>query len=334
MNNIFSKNAILLLACLAVAAVAPIGAESVRGPLAGTLTVGGPAISLVPEELVAVNLGGGGPFLRGVELRIEFPADFRPYRTSFALMIYRDIDPGPTDGTRSYAAVRSYMQLLPNRDSVYLRIPIEEDHGISGDALTTVLPAPVETGSFPLLATIIPVMKGIPDDAFDQPLRASLAPLYEDKGSLDLRFVNLSGDPGEILTLTIDGERKNPEESPFVLDAGLHRVRVESNRAAGAEKTVAVEPGDEIELLWELDYTPPELSVEIPEGIEAFFDGVLLETGGSSVVLNPEPGPHTITFRAGDFTVTRDFTLLPGGKVAIGLRIDIDLRDYGEQGSR
>ena len=68
-------------------------AESVRGRLAGTLTVGGPAVSMVPEDLVAVRLGGGGPFLRGVELRLELPAAFGPYRTSFALMIYRDIDP-------------------------------------------------------------------------------------------------------------------------------------------------------------------------------------------------------------------------------------------------
>lgn len=334
MNNPLSKIAILAISCLTVVFIAPISAESVRGPMAGTLTVGGPAVTLVPEELVAVNLAGSGPFLRGVELRVELPASFQPYRTSFALMIYRDIDPGPADGTRSYAAVRSYMRLLPNRDNLYLRIPTKEDHGLTGDALTALLPAPIETSSFPLLATIIPVMKGIPDDAYTLPLRVSLAPLHEEKGSLDLRFVNLSGDPDEILILTIDGKQMDPETSPFILEAGLHRVRVESNRAASDEKTVAVEPGDQIELPWELDYTPPELSVEIPDGVEALLDGVVLETAGTSVVLNPEPGFHVITFQAGDFSVTREFTLLPGGKMAVGLRVDVDLRDYGENGVR
>jgi len=307
----------------------PAFGENIRGEIAGAPESGGDGVVFNPEDIVIIDTGNIPAFQEGIELRLEIPAALNRYQNSFALLIFRNITPSPTLENRSYSGTRTYMRLLPSRTSAYIRIPFSEDHGISSDALTDVLPVPVEADQFPLLVTVLPVMKGIPDSAFLENLRISVVPLWKNEGALTVSVANPSGNPEETVNITVDGEEVSGGEQ-LILPAGIHRVRISSTHAPTVEKTIAIEPGQVLSLDLPLDYRPPELTVSIPEGAFILLDGEAVETEGSLAVVETTPGDHIITYSLGNLEVNRHFTVRPGGKVKIDLIIDIEIIDMGE----
>ncbi|RKX98707.1 MAG: hypothetical protein DRZ90_01905 [Spirochaetes bacterium] len=318
-------SAILLASLITVSA----RGENIRGEIAGTPQIGGPEIVFNPEDIVIVDTGTIPAFQEGIELRLEIPEALNRYQNSFALLIFRDITPSPSPDNLSYSGTRAYMRLLPSRTSAFIRIPFTENHGISGDALTDVLPVPVSQEQFPLLITVLPVMKGIPDSAFQQKLSITVVPLWKDEGSLTVSVANPSGNPEEIVNITVDGAEVTPGEET-IFSAGIHRVRISSSHAPTVEKTIAIEPGEVLTLNLPLDYRPPEITVSIPEGAFILLDGEAVETKESLAVLETVPGDHIITYSLGNLEVNRHFTVRPGGKVRINLIIDIEIVDVGE----
>jgi len=307
----------------------PAFGENIRGEIAGAPESGGAGIVFNPEDIVIIDTGDIPEFQDGIELRLEIPAALNRFQNSFALLIFRNITPSPTLENRSYSGTRTYMRMLPSRTSAYIRIPFSEDHGISSDALTDVLPVPVEVDQFPLLVTVLPVMKGIPDSAFLENLRISIVPLWKNEGALTVSVANPSGNPEETVNITIDGENVTGGEQ-ITLPAGIHRVRISSTHAPTVEKTIAIEPGQVLSLNLPLDYRPPELTVSIPEGAFILLDGEAVETEESLAVVETAPGDHIITYSLGNLEVNRHFTVRPGGKVKIDLIIDIEIIDMGE----
>ena len=129
-----------LLFLMAIIFTMPAQAENIRGRIAGTLLSDGPGVTFNPEELVVIDSGTIPDFQEGMEIHLRIPHSLRLYQNSFALLIFRNINPAPSEGNRSYSGFRIYMRLLPSRESAFVRIPFSENHGIAGDALTDVLP--------------------------------------------------------------------------------------------------------------------------------------------------------------------------------------------------
>lgn len=321
---------IAALLCVAVLISSPIYAENIRGKNAGSLQSDGPRVLFHPEELVVIDIDSIPGFQEGMEIRLEIPPALRRYQNSFALLIFKDISPAPSPDNRSYTGNRSYMRLLPSRDSTFVRIPFSDGHGISGDALTDVLPVFVEADQFPLLLTILPVMKGIPDSAFTEELSVSAVPLWKNEGFLTIGIANPSGNPDEAITVMLDGNEIELDEG-LTLSSGIHRVRITSSHAPTVERTVAIEPGQELSLNLVLDYRPPELTVNVPEGSTILLDGEEIDTSGDVMILETTPGSHIITYSLGNLEVNRSFTIRPGAKVKIDLVIEIDIVEYGER---
>ena len=319
----------VLLTLTLTSAVLPLSGENVRGIFKGVLGTQGDVVVFNPEDLVAVESGDPGEFGAGLELRLQIPAGLRRYQNSFALMIFKNVSPGPSPDTSAYRGSRTFMRLIPARDSVFVRIPFSRNSQISGDALTDVLPLPVEPGEFPILVTVLPVMKGIPDAAFREQLTLSLVPLVKNEGTLTVNIVNLSGDEDEVVGLTIDGEVASLGEA-VALSAGLHRIRVESSAAPPVERNIAIEPGEQTVLNLELDYRAPEVLITIPEGARVLLDGQAVGGNGEIVGMEIPAGDHMVTYILGDLEVSRSFSIVPGGKVTIDLIVDISIVDFGD----
>lgn len=318
-----------LLLLMAIIFTMSAQAENIRGRIAGTLLSDGPGVTFNPEELVVIDSGTIPDFQEGMEIRLRIPHSLRQYQNSFALLIFRNINPAPSERNRSYSGFRIYMRLLPSRESAFVRIPFSENHGIAGDALTDVLPVPVDTGQFPLLVTILPVTKGIPDSVFLEELSISTVPLWKNEGSLTVNITNLSGDSEETVIILVDGKEIILGEA-VTLSAGIHRVRITSTHAPTVEKTIAIEPGREVSLSLSLDYRPPELTVNIPVGASILLDGEPVDTDETIAIIETDPGDHIITYSLGNLEVNRSFTVRPGGKVKIDLIIDIEIVDVSE----
>lgn len=309
----------------------PLFSENIRGSVAGSVTEGGEPVMFNPEQLVVVENRETGDFRDGVELRVQIPEGLRRYQNSFALMIFKNVNPVPSSDTQSYRGGRAFMRLLPTRDTMFVRIPFSDSHEITGDALTDVLPVAVDADDFPLLVTVLPVMKGIPDRAFSETLTISAVTLLRNEGTLTVNLTNPTGDPDEVLTISIDGTPVAPG-TPIALEAGLHHVRVDSSAAPTIEKNIALEPGEEAILEIELDYRAPEVVVTVPDGAQLLLDGKLISGSDTPTSLAVEPGNHTVTYKLGDFEVSRTFNIRPGGKVNIDLSVDISIVDFSESG--
>lgn len=316
---------ILFLIHLAVASYA----ENIRGTVAGTIADGTEGLSFKPEELIILDGSEISNIQEGVEIRVEIPAGIRRFQNSFALFIYRNVQPIPTRDRNTYTGTRTYMRLLPSREALFLRIPLYRKHSITSDALTEVLPNSVAAEDFPLIITVLPVMKGVPDSAFNQLLRISSSAIWKNEGTLSVDVTNPSGDPDEIIEMTVDGHIAEIGER-ITLEAGLHRIVVTSTHAPTVEKTVAVEPGREENLELSLDYTPPEISIVIPDEATIYLDGKRVASSGPMVVMNTAPGEHTVRYILGGMEVSRSFNIRPGGKVKIDLIFEIDILDYSD----
>ena len=306
-------------------------AENLRGEVVGSITAGTASVGFNPEQLVVVESDSITDFQDGLEIQIQLPEGLRRYQNSFALMIFKSVDPGPSTENQAYQGSRAFMRLLPARDSIFIRIPFAAGHGITGDALTDVLPVPVKIEDFPLVVTVLPVMKGVPDRAFDEVLTISVEQLLKNEGTLTVNLSNPTGDLEEELTVTIDGQPVDVGEV-VQLAAGIHNVRVDSSLAPTVEKNIAIEPGQESILDIELDYRAPEVVITVPTGAVVLLDGETIPGGSSPHAMEVEPGDHTVTYKLGDMEVSRIFNIRPGGKVNVDLAIDISIIDTGETG--
>jgi len=303
--------------------------ENVRGRIAGTISGTSEGLSFRPEELVVIEAGDVPDLQAGLEIRLDIPAGLSRYQNSFALLVYRSVSPDPVPETQLYRGTRVYMRLLPTRDAMFLRIPFGEQSQVTGDAYTDVLPVPLDEEDFPLMVTILPVMKGVPDSAFAQQCSIRAESLWKNEGTLSVDVANTSGDPEEDIAIFIDGNQVERSES-VVVEAGLHRVRITSSHAPSIEQTVAVEPGQRKTLSVELDYRSPQMKISLPAGAVVFLDGEEIVDDGPSLTVDIEPGDHQVTYKLGDFEVSRPFPVLPRGKLTIELIVDIDIVDIGD----
>jgi hypothetical protein len=320
---------IIALFLMIIAVAVPLQAENIRGNIAGILGNDTNTTNFKADSIVVIQPDGIGELQDGIELRIQIPQGLQQYQNSFAVLIYKELSPEPGINRNSYVGTRAYMRLLPSRKSTFIRIPVSEEHGITGDALTDVLPVAITPDQFPLILTIMPLMKGIPDSAFKEELTASIVPIWKNKGSLTINLTNISGGPDEKISVTVDGKTQDQGQA-VILSTGIHRVRVTSNLAATIEKTVAIEPGKAVKMDLVLDYRLPEITVSAPKGAVLFLDGKEIILKDPLQVLRIESGTHVVLFRLGDVEIKRSFTVRPGSRVKIDLVVDIGIVEFGE----
>ena len=305
-------------------------AENIRGQVTSILSSEGGSGLFRPEELIAVDFSSINPSQNGIELRIGIPEQLRRYPNTFALLLFRNVRPEPADTAQSYSVDRMYMRLIPARESMYVRIPFSADHQITSDAYTDILAHPVTSDDYPLIAAVLPVMKGVPDSAYSHPMELEVVPLWKNEGRITVEIANPSGDADEEFQITVN-ERPVTRGEPVTLEAGLHKVRVSSTHAPSVEQTTALKPGDELLISVEMDYSPPELTVRFPPGAQIVLNGRKIEAEGNTAVLDIPPGEHEIIGIIGDVQVSRRFTVSPGGKIQVELIVDIDIVELGDE---
>ena len=330
MSGSGNKSIYLVLLFIAVSgAWLPLHAENIRGDVAGVLDEHNDSVSFYPENIVIIHPDDIPDLQEGMELLIQIPQALRQFQNSFALLIYRELSPAPEVNQRSYTGSRAYMRLLPMRESTYIRIPFIDEHDISGGAFTDVLPVTISADQFPLILTVAPIVKGIPDSAFKEEMTIKTLPLWKNQGVLTLNIENPSGNSDEVIAATVDGESLILGQA-VSLSAGMHRISVTSTHAPTVIKTIAIEPGEEITLDITLNYRPPRLTINVPTGTSLFLDGQAVEGEGATWVIETEPGTHVVAFTLGDVRIDRSFVVRPGGHVKIDLQIDISVLEFDE----
>ncbi|NBC29319.1 MAG: hypothetical protein GVY29_04930 [Spirochaetes bacterium] len=305
-------------------------AETIRGSLVGVIEVEGeqtsPAeVEFRPEGVVGVRLAPGLRFVEGVQFELTIPQAAREVPGGLGLYIYTA--PGAT--LDSDALTREGRQLfflpLPARNRVLVKVPFAEDHEFRRTADVYVA-SPAGEDGLPLLAQIVPVMKGLPGRAATARFSMSAKPLIRNIGGVRLFLLLPDGGLVENLSeegleVTLDSEPVEQIGREVTLLPGLHRVAVRSERFENESLTFGVERGRVAELRIELQRPRSTIRIDAPETAELFVDGERIGEGTRSFTL--PAGEHTVLFRIGDYSVSQKLTIEPKQDYEISLSLDI-----------
>jgi hypothetical protein len=302
-------------------------AETVRGPTVAVLDVTGTpdataGTDVRVEQLVGIRITGANQFWRGVELEIAIPEVLRQYRNSFALYLYQGVTPQPREDRRSYQGTRIAFSALPGIEVLAVQIPLRREHGFRNEEGTVLVESVVSESQFPLIFTVLPVMKGIPRSVAQANLRLTARPVLSEQGGLRLDLSLPPGVEESDVQVQVDGRSLDYPAELYALPTGMHELTVKAEGLRGESLAFGIEGGEITELSVSLEQPSPGVIIEAPELVEVYLDG---ERRRSPVgrLIPLEPGQHTVVVVLGDYRLSRRFTVQPGKNYKISLLLDI-----------
>ena len=219
---------ILLLLTVLIILTPLVPADSVRGPVAGIISLSDEPkpIQVSLEDLIVITAPENPDLLLGIEIEIKIPPAVREFRDSFAFYLYRKPSPYPSRDNRNYTALRTAFEVLPSSIRAFYQIPVRAEHGLKDSLGTTVISRIVPPEEFPLLITILPVMKGIPSHVMASTFELTARPVLAPFGNLVL-IISPEDNPEYPFKVFINDKPINFTSRPIPLKTGFHYIRIE-----------------------------------------------------------------------------------------------------------
>ena len=280
------------------------------------------------EEIAVIKLGQSARFLTGLNIEIIIPDALKRYSDSFGFAVYHNIEPEPRKGMRAFVGEQTLFSTLPHSNKAVIKIPLETEQIPTAAAKPGAIVAatPLKLSAFPLVLTIQPIMKGIPDSMFSRKFFITVKQELAKRGLLDLRIVKPEGFEDVEIAAILDDQEISLSEMPLELDSGLHKLLVNSDSFKPATTSFALNPGQISSLELILEPNISTLSIESLEGASVFLDGRKLSRNESGRIQLTE-GVHNIKFKLGDYSVSKKFTVVDGKNYSISLLFDIALSE-------
>jgi hypothetical protein len=319
----------LVILCLPL----PASAENFRGKLAAEITSAEEqTIQFTVDSLTAVRVGegiGSSDLLQGIEINLTIPPALRRYRDGFILLLFKNISPPPSDAVTSYYGERFMEHILPPVSKFYIRIPVSADHTLKAAQGTYVVDTVCGPEDFPVMLSVLPVMKGIPPEVYSSKLEMSVKPLYFSKGKLLLTLSDK--DTGEDIdgtsgTITVDGTVLPDISTPIPLKTGIHTLTVDIPGYSKEKTSFSLEQGRTSTIALEISRTTPTFSIEAPREASIFINGTLYD-GIHGRIEEITPGSHTILFKIGDYSISKKIEIKEGKNYNISLFFDIFIEE-------
>jgi hypothetical protein len=313
-------------------------AQNLRGLVVEELRVPADAayertVGISLEEMAALSLEGDPRFLRGIRLEMRLSNLLKQHFDSFALAVYRRLDPEPRKGVTAYRGERIFFQYLPYLNRIQVQLPLSgEQDGETpaevGDGIYR-LQSPLSREDFPILVAILPLMKGIPDKAAEAKFDLTVKPVLARRGTVRLSLRSAAGAPTEPIAAWLDERELSPAELQALkggleLPAGLHRLRLASPGMQEVSTSFTVEPGKNGLLDIELRSLATLLTIEAPQSAEVYLDGEKLS---SLTALPIAEGTHQVRVRIAEYNVTKKFSVRSGRHYHLSCVFDIIINE-------
>lgn len=317
------KRNIILMFLLYLLTISLFG-ENVNGYFQGELSLTEEnTVSIAMEEVTSIVFDKETSFLEGIEIKIEVPRELQKYRNSFALYVYKNISPEPDSSARFYKGTRIFMRLLPVQNNIYIRIPAFEENAMAQSVDAILIPGFTSRGDYPLLATIIPIMKGIPGDVYNYKFNFTCKPIYSPKGSLTLNINSNLNDSGETFNVSIDNELVKWPSQEYILDEGLHELNITSSTGMSKSASVVINSSEKQSISLLFEYSEPEIKIEAPDAALIILDNVELIRKNSEDPIKVTAGEHIVIFDIDGYQFSREFVIEPGDSLIISLILDV-----------
>jgi len=315
-----------------------IFSDNIRGPINSVSSVDSylnntSEFTVTPEQIIALNQDNAGNVPVKLQMEIRLSETLKSFPNSFALFFYNNIDPEPDNSIISYKGDLVKYIVLPEKSRHYVELYFENKPSrsdiIPGTDIIT--PDEFKKTSFPMLLSVLPVMKGIPDKLLDEKIRIKITAFYPDKGELFLNIFEKQNNSAESnstpvsdYTLFIDNRLFSGLTFPLTMNAGVKKIRIEKEGFLTYEQSVTINKNEKNTLNIYLIKKAPHVVIHAPSEAEVFIDGNLYK---QKEIANLAEGEHTIIFKLGEYSLSRKFTAENGKKYVINLFLDIDITE-------
>lgn len=322
----------MLLLYLLFSFTVNLNAENIRGKLVSIQKVPASANEDMPsfqtlllEQLVACELPEDISLLEGIMLEIQVPRIFIQYRGALVLHAYQDISPKPALNNPAYTGKEAFLVALPAMQTFFYQIPIRKNHSLRKSP-TLWLANPILKASFPLIISLMPVMKGLPSKLDYTAFKIRLKPIFRKKGLLIL--LNKDGSPfSHQINIKIDKNDLPYQTEGILLNPGLHELEVSLPALGSFKQIVEIEIGKKAIIQPEFKTEQSAIKIDVPEEARVFLDGKDI-SGNKYKLLQLSPGEHNILFHLGEYQISRRFALKQGEKKLISLDLNILIQDF------
>ncbi len=307
-------------------------ADSIYGPVKEIITVDARTQSrfgLQIEELAALTLTDQSRFLNSIEIKVKQSSEILEYRNSFALNIFTHVAPLPTLENKSYKGEAAFVKVLPSRIQTFFQIPLHDTAEKTTSPDTFLLPFALSPDDFPIMITILPVMKGVPDSLYAKPLQVEVFPQLEDKGALNIHLSGGAAEEREIsehIELYIDNKRVEYPVTDYILASGVHHVEIQSDIFSPKTTSFSLKKGEVYNLNLQLERSAPQVIIEAPENSTTYLDGNRIKPLSGERIEVSE-GEHTITIQVGNYSLSERFTAKKGKSYIVSLMLDLMIKE-------
>ena len=306
-------------------------AETLRGPLGAELSVTpvDPAetTGIGLEDLVLIDLDGDARFLDAIDVELTSPPVVADYPGAVSLYLLGPIDRNERSGIVDVVGEELLMRPLRRAGKSFFQVVVRGDSSPDASPAVTRIDRVVDAASFPIALSVVPRMKGLSDALQAAEFSIAVRPVTRNVGAIDVRYLLEDGttyDPdgsrAPDFSLSIDGERVGVR-GEYLLEPGLHRIRLSSERFQDQEVTVGVDRGRTVAVDLPLDLALATVAYTTPRGSTVYVNGRPLDAAVGDFTV--PPGEHTIVVVLGDYSVTRSFRVEEEGSYAISLTMDI-----------
>jgi hypothetical protein len=320
------KRNIILILC--ILGFSQIFADQIRGSIDHILTLSNESqtVMITPGKLLAITADDLS-MLEGLQISIKPASSLLRFRDSFAVFVYKQVSPFPAEEVFVYNGNKLTFDLLPTVQEVFLEIPFVENHSFVRSVDTVQITQQIDEQDFPLLFTIQPIMKGLPDSIIDAEIEITLNPVQGKFGTVNL-VIEKEDDVNEPYDLFIDNQIVTSVDKPLILSSGVHTIKVLSNAYRAYSQNIAVSTGEEIQVEIELEVLYPKFIFELPDSANTFVDGELINT---SEDLDLQPGEHVLLIEFGDYSLSRTIRSEFGKEYQIKLSFELEIAENSQQ---
>ncbi len=332
--NTLKKTIPLILLSLALISVYP---ENVRGLIvdeAYIQTVSGyeQTLEIALEEAAAIYIEGNSQFLIALQMELILSSTMKKYSDSFGIAVYKRVNPQPQKGLKFFKAERVFFHYLPYQNRIYINLPLSRSAIDNTGSFT--LEEPLIMEDFPLIVSMIPLMKGIPSSVIDNKFYLNIKPILMKAGSLKVEIALPGGSRAadttqmadEIFQLYIDGQKIIEPFFMPEIESGIHRLKISSMLFQEINGTFTIEPAQEKVLQFELQEPKSFLNITVPRGAEIYLDGDKLSQQQINS-LSLSEGSHTVIIKIGDYSISKKINIVAGKNYNLSVIFDIIIEE-------
>ncbi len=262
-----------------------------------------------------------------ISIEIRSSETIKRFRDSFSLYLYTDVSPDPSAENSSYTGKYTESKVIPDRTRFFIDLVLNRN-AASYNSLkgTEIIRLDSLKSSRPLIFTILPVMKGVPDYLFSEKFKIKIKSYWPEMGSLNISVFSENDTAGreiDSFSLLIDGKAYEAAEN-ISLTSGIHSVSVSKKGFIDHVENISVVTNETRDMKVILRKNNPVVTVYSPDESVLYIDG---EVSIKKKIIDLEPGEHSVVFKLGDYSLSRNILLEEGKNYIINLLLDIEVKE-------